>query len=297
MQIRLLGSGAGNGFPAWNGGSEADARARSGDPARPLRRGAALAVSPDGQRYSLLEAPLHLPGTLALDGRFAPPAGSAATPIDTLVLTSAEPEASAGLLGFGASLSFRVASPRGLRESMTEHDLSFRAFETIWSGFGWDRPIPLDRDGVLEARFFPLPGEPPLHLRDQGTKAGRSRCGLRITDQRTGGRLVWAPRISKLDSATLEELRLADLRFVDGTRYSASDLAPGQRRRSPPAAGASIPIDGRDGSLAWLSGLRGESVYVHFAGDNPASFADAPEFSRTEAAGVRIPSDGEEWTL
>ena len=36
---------------------------------------------------------------------------------------------------------------------------------------------------------------------------GRARCGVRITDKRSGARLVWAPRIERLDSATLAELR------------------------------------------------------------------------------------------
>ena len=44
---------------------------RAGDPEVPLRRGAALAVSADGSRYSLLEAPLHLAETLAREGSAA----------------------------------------------------------------------------------------------------------------------------------------------------------------------------------------------------------------------------------
>ena len=73
MRILVLGSGIASGFPAWNDGSEAAARARQNDPRFPRREGAALAVSVDGGHYSLLESPLHLASTLTrtrLPGEF-----------------------------------------------------------------------------------------------------------------------------------------------------------------------------------------------------------------------------------
>ena len=96
MWVQVLGSGSNTGFPTWNEGSEAAARARADDPSMPIRQAAALAVSAEGERDSILEAPLHLPSTLARVARFAPCRGTRATPIDALVLTRADPTASAG---------------------------------------------------------------------------------------------------------------------------------------------------------------------------------------------------------
>jgi hypothetical protein len=76
MWIQVLGSGCSAGFPAWNEGSEAAARARANDPSMPIREAAALAISADGEHYSILEAPLHLPSTLARAARFAPRRGT-----------------------------------------------------------------------------------------------------------------------------------------------------------------------------------------------------------------------------
>ncbi len=294
MKVLVLGSGIATGVPAWNDGSETALRARVRDPDVPQRRGAALAVSPDGVRYSLVEAPLHLPATLAGSARFAPLAGRRAAPIDSLLVTSAELDACAGLLGLRAGLSSRIFSPLGVRDALHEHDAAFAHLAPLWSGLPWDRAISLDREERLEARFFPLPGPMPDHLRECGARAGRARAGLRITDRKTGTRLVWAPRIARLDSATLAELRAADLRFVDGTCHAEEE----GRRLRPGAAGASalghLAIDGREGSLAWLSGMSGRTLYVHLAATNPLCVQSSKEGARVREAGIEIASDGQE---
>jgi pyrroloquinoline quinone biosynthesis protein B len=297
MWVQVLGSGSSAGFPAWNEGSEAAARARANDASMPIREAAALAISADGEHYSILEAPLHLPSTLARAARFAPRTGTRATPIDALVLTCADPLASAGALGLASALSVRILSPIGLREALIEHDASFRALEPIWTGIPWDRSFPLDRGGILEARLFPLPGPTPVHLRSTGTSPGRARAGVRITDLRTGSRLIWAPRISRFDSACLAELRGAEVRFIDGTCYADYELRsahPGIRDLSE---AGHTPMDGREGSLVWLSGMRGDSYYVHLAGSNPACDSKSPESERIRAADIAIAVDGLELDL
>ena len=294
MHVIVLGSGIASGFPGWNEGSEAALRSRAGDPALPRREGAALALSADGERYSLLEAPLHLATTLTRVPRLVPAAGTRSVPIDSLVVTSAELDASAGALALAGALSVRIVSSRTIRSALVDHDAGYRTLEPVWSGFPWDRAFPLDRDEQLEARLFPLPGPAPDHLRELAPAVGRGRSGVRITDLRSGHRLVWAPRISQLDSATLAELRAADLRFVDGTLYAGDEarrLRPGTR--SARELGH-LPIDGREGSLSWLSGMTGESIYVHMAGTNPLCDTKSDAAERVRAAGVEIALDGQE---
>lgn len=297
MKAVLLGSGIASGLPAWNDGSPRALRARAGDHEVPLRRGAALAVSADGKRYSLLEAPLHLAESLARDPRFAPTPGARNVPIDTLVLTCAELDASAGALALARGLSFRIASPSGLRDALVDHDAGFRALETSWGGHPFDRPFSLDRDGRLEARLFPLPGPAPDFLRTHAPQVGRARAGVRITDLASGARLVWAPRIARYDSATLAELRAADVRLVDGTCLGDDEgrlIHPGvQSARDL----GHLPIDGRDGSLVWLSGMNGRSLYIGMAAGNPVCDEGSKEWARIHESGVWVARDGIELEL
>lgn len=297
MKVLVLGSGIASGLPGWNDGSPRALRARAGDPSVPRRRGLAVAVSADHRRYSLIEAPLHLAETLTRDPRFQPSAGTRSVPLDTLVLTSAELDACAGALAFARGLSLRIASTHALREALVEHDAGFRALAPSWTGQPLDRPFALDREELLEARLFPLPGPVPDRLRELAPKSGRARAGLRITDRRTGTRLVVAPRIATYDSATLAELRAADLRLVDGT-FLCDDEG---RQLRPGIASARelghVPIDGRDGSLVWLSGMSGRSVYVHLAASNPACETGSKAWTRIHEAGVLVAQDGMELEL
>ncbi len=297
MKAVLLGSAIASGLPGWNDGSPRALRARGGDREVPRRRGAALAVSADGSRYSLLEAPLHLAETLARDPRFAPLPGTRSVPIDSLVLTCAELDATAGALALARGLSLRIASPSDVRDALVEHDAGFRALETSWSAQPFDRPFPLDREGQLEARLFPLPGPIPDHLRELAPKLGRARAGVRVTDLASGARLVWAPRIARYDSATLAELRAADLRLVDGTCHAEGE----GRSIHPGVQGARdlghLPIDGRDGSLVWLSGMAGRSIYIGMAASNPACDEGSKEWARIHESGVQVARDGMELEL
>lgn len=328
MKALLLGSGIASGVPGWNDGSELALRARGGDPDVPRRAGAALAVSADGVRHAILEAPFALAGLLTARPRFAPPTGRRAVPIDGLVLTSADLDACAGAIALRSGLAARIVSPHPLREALVAHDAGFASLAPVWTGLDWDRPFVLDREEQLEARLFPLPGPPPDHLRAdaerlepppdetrpshrpdggrdraaagpeaRGLRAGRARCGVRITDRRSGARLVWAPRITAYDSATLAELRAADVRLVDGTCLD-DDGARGVR----PGARSAVdlghaPVDGRAGSLVQLAGMGGRSIYVHLAGSNPLCDARSKEAQRVREAGVEIGHDGLELTL
>ena len=272
-------------------------RARNNDASVPRRKGAALAVSADGERYAILEAPFHLPSTLSKSQTFAPQPGSQKSPIDALVLTSADFEASAGILGFASSLSVRILSPVGLRDGLVEASGAYRALEAVWTGCAWDRPFLLDLEEVLEARFFPLPGPAPGPLRASAPKIGRSRCGVRITDLRTGVRLVWAPRITRFDSACLAELRSADVRFIDGTYYGSEEVRSNHPGEIDSTSAGHAPIDGKDGSLAWLAGMRGRSLYIHLASSNPACDMATQESERIHAAQVEVARDGQEFSF
>jgi len=295
MKVLVLGSGIASGVPTWNDGSQAALRARSHDPELPRREGAALAVSADGLRYSIFEAPFHLPSTLSSNPCFAPAAGSRAVPIDSLLLTSGDLDTIAGALALRSGLSIRITSPLTLRNELLGHDASFASLEPLWTGLRWDRPFLLDREEALEARLFPLPGPIPEYLRERSTTAGRARCGVRVTDRRSGTRLVWCPRIARYDSATLAELRAADIRFVDGTCYAEDEgrrIRPGVRSASDLGH---APIDGRDGSLAWLAGMAGRSIYVHLSATNPICLASSKEAARVIEAGIEIATDGLEF--
>jgi pyrroloquinoline quinone biosynthesis protein B len=118
-----------------------------------------------------------------------------------------------------------------------------------------------------------------------------------VVDKRSGKRLVVAPLLSRLDTATLAELAEADVRFVDGTFFASSELRALRPGAPEASALGHTPIGGADGSLALLRGMRGRTLYTHLNNSNPALDARSPEAAHVRAAGCEIASDGLELAL
>jgi pyrroloquinoline quinone biosynthesis protein B len=58
-----------------------------------------------------------------------------------------------------------------------------------------------------------------------------------------------------------------------------------------------MPIDGEDGSLKLLNGLRRRRIYIHINNTNPVLIDGSNERSKVEAAGWSVAEDGREIAL
>ena len=297
MKVRVLGSAAGGGLPQWNCGCANCTRARAGDPDVPPRSQPSLAVSADGARWSLANASPDVRDQLARASGLHPRAGTRDVPLDTVVVTNADLDHVLGLLVLREALPHRIVTTAWIRDALLDHNAAFRLLAPAFLAVKLDEPFALDRGEALEARLFPVPGKVPSWLGELAANAPEATLGLRVTDRRSGRRLVYAPGARALDSGTWAELAAADLRFVDGTFWSEDEL----RRLRPGAPGATqmghLPIGGRDGSLARLATLPGRTLYTHLNNTNPVLDAGSPEAREVRERGVEIAQDGLELEL
>ena len=297
MKIRVLGSCAGGGLPQWNCGGTNSVRARAGDPAVPPRTQPSSAVSADGARWSIVNASPDIRDQLTRFPGLHPRPGTRDVPLDTVVLTSAELDHAIGLLVLREALSYRILSTPWVRREMLDHNAAWRLLGPAWGTAPLDHPMPLDRDGVLEARFFPVAPKLPPYLRELSKPDPETTVGLRITDRDRGTRLAFVPGLKALDSATLAELSAADCRFVDGTFFTEDEL----RELRPGAPGAiamgHVPITGPESSLATLAELSGRTLYIHMNNTNPILEKGSPAETRVRRVGVEIAEDGMEFEL
>jgi pyrroloquinoline quinone biosynthesis protein B len=269
-------------------------RARAGDPALPPRSQASLAVSADGRRWSILGASPDLRQQLAGFAGLHPRPGTRDVPLDTIVLANAEIDHFLGLLVLREALSYRVLSTRWVRDAVLEHNGAFRLVEPVWGATPLDRPVVLDAEGRLEARLFPVPGRVPGWLRELAKAHAEACAGIRVTDTRSGRRLVYAPAVRELDAGTLAELQAADLRLVDGTFHTAHELSKLRPGAPDSFAMGHAPITGPGGSLPLLAGMRGRTFYCHVNGTNPILDAGSEAAAGVRAAGIGVAADGQE---
>jgi pyrroloquinoline quinone biosynthesis protein B len=137
----------------------------------------------------------------------------------------------------------------------------------------------------------------PTWLSKLASNHAETTVGVRITDLRSGRRLVYAPGIAKLDAGTLAELEAASLAFVDGTFFRGDELSLTRPGAPDATAMGHVPISGPGGSLPVLSELRGRVVYIHMNNTNPILDASSPEASLVQRARIEIAMDGMELEL
>ncbi len=297
MKVRVLGSCAGGGLPQWNCGCPNCVRARRGTASVPPRTQPSLAVSADGERWSMLNTAPDVRHQLASFPGLQPRPGTRDIPLDAVVLTSVELDHVLGLLVLREALPYRVVSTPWMRDAVLEHNAAWRLLEPAWGVVKLDGPIALDRGDGLEARLFPVPGKVPRYLEGLVEAHPEACCGVRITDARSQRRLVYVPGLRSLDAGTLAELEAADCVLLDGTFFRNDELSSVRPGAPEAVAMGHLPIAGPEGSLPALAKLDARCLYIHMNNTNPVLDADSRERAEVEAAGVEIAEDGQEFEV
>ncbi len=297
MKIRVLGSSAGGGLPQWNCGGIYSVRARAGDPNVAPRSQPSIAVSATGDRWSVINASPDIRDQFARFPGLYPEPGTRELPLDTVVLTNADLDHTLGLLILRESLPYRVVSTPWVRDAILRNNAAWRLMEPVWNTADPNDAFPLDPEGELQAQFFPVPGKVPSYLSDLETNRADTTVGLRITEKKTGKRLVYAAGIRDIDPVTFSEFEAATCRFVDGTFYTPEELLAMRPEAVDAYAMGHLPVGGADGSLAQLRDLPGRSLYIHLNNTNPMVDAGSDEARAVSDAGLEIASDGMEFEL
>jgi pyrroloquinoline quinone biosynthesis protein B len=303
VQIVLLGTAAGGGFPQWNCWCPSCRVARQ-EPSRAHRRSqSSAAVSADGVRWFLLNAS---PDVHAQLGRLetAPPGPAARhVPVEGIVLTDAELDHTLGvvLLREARILQLWATDAVGqILESDSRILPVTRAFAQVQlRSLELERPAPLlYRDGCpsgLSVLGFAVPAGPP---RFAGAERAGHTVGLLLRDEATGGVAAFVPGCGELDDRLLGLLSRADLVLFDGTFWTDDELIRLRIGERTARQMDHLPIAGPDGSLVRLGRLPArDRVYTHINNTNPMLVEDGPERAAVEAAGLRVGCDGMRFTL
>ena len=302
MEIVLLGTAAGGGFPQWNCWCPTCRVART-DPARAVPRSqSAAAVTADGERWFLLNAS---PDVHAQLGRLRrrPPQGMRFSPLEGIVLTDAELDHSLGLVLLREARFIQVAATAAVREIL-DHDSGLlrvtRAFaEVRITEMEPGRASPLSyRDGCpsgLAITPFLVPAGPPRFA--AADHAGHT-VGLRIHDEATGGIAIFAPGCGGIDGSVDAALRDAELVLFDGTFWRDDELIRLGISDRTARQMDHLPVSGPGGSLERLAALPARvRVYTHINNSNPMLVEDSPERAEVERAGLKVGADGMRFTL
>src|SRR5262245_35600481 len=164
----VLGAAAGGGFPQWNCRCAVCRLAWGGDPRVSARTQASLAVSADGERWTLLNAAPDLRAQLAATPALHPRGELRASPIEAVVLTGAEVDQTAGLLNLRERQPFMLAATAETLATLGANAM----FDVLAPGVVTRRAVAIGQSFVLPggvtAELFTVPGKVPLYLEPGG---------------------------------------------------------------------------------------------------------------------------------
>jgi pyrroloquinoline quinone biosynthesis protein B len=289
--LRVLGSAAGGGSPQWNCGCPVCAAVRAG--ACPPRSQSSVAVSTDGRRWFLINASPDIRTQIEAFPALHPH-DDRTTPLAAVLLTDGELDHTLGLLLLRESRAgLTLHATHSVHTTLCDGSGLLRTLERYcpveWRAVAPGVDVPL-ADG-LSCRAFDVPTTKRSRF-GPGVEHGRV-VGYRLTDERSGGTLVYLPAVQALTPALRAEIAGCACLLIDGTCWEDDELIRlGLADRTSREMGH-LPIAGEDGSLAQLRslGVR-RTIFVHMNNTNPILLAEAPERRVVADHGVEVAVDG-----
>ena len=308
MRIKLLGTAAGGGFPQWNCDCANCRSARAGDARASPRLQCCVAIGDDrADRWFLVGASPDIRAQVeALPRRRGGLARSSV--VEGILLPSADLDQTLGLFVLREGEPLRVFATPAVRQAVTE-GLNLDRVLGPYCGVEWiplplERPAPLDwADGSpsgITCRAFSVPGKPPKYRERVAPGDPLDAVGLRFVDERTGGRVIVAPGLARMDENIIERLADCDALLVDGTFWDEHELdrVAGRAASTPASAMGHLTVGGTDGSLSRLARLSVDrKIFIHVNNTNPMILDDSIERKTVVAAGFHVGRDGLEFVV
>ncbi|MGI9420386.1 MAG: pyrroloquinoline quinone biosynthesis protein PqqB [Geminicoccaceae bacterium] len=295
MQVIVLGAAAGGGFPQWNSACPVGQRAWAGDPAAPWRNQCSLAVSDDGERWTLLNAAPEIRHQILATPELHPKKSPRHSPISAVVLTNGDIDHVAGLLTLRESQPFKLFATQAILDVLAANPI-FNALNPSYverGAFTLDQD--LDTGTGLRIRPFAVPGKVPLYMEGDDVKIGgetEDTIGLEVLGS-DGAGFFFIPGCAAVTPALADRLRGSRLLFFDGTLWIDDEMKRGGTGVKTGGRMGHMNLSGEDGSMAALGPLEiGRKIYLHINNTNPILLADSPERAEVEAAGFEVAHDG-----
>lgn len=308
MNIIVLGSAAGGGFPQWNCNCRHCAGVRSGTIAATARTQSSIAVSNDGNHWVLINASPDILVQLRATPALHPAAGGRDSRIAAVMLMDAQIDHVTGLLMLreGQPLPLYCTRPvwDDLNTSLPLAPVLAHYCTVRWHELGilGDGPgmVPLEVPGVDGVRFTPLAlsSKAPPYSPHRNAPVVGDNIGLLIEDIASGKTVFYAPGLGMIEPQVDAAMRRADCVLVDGTFWRADEMmALGYSHKSAADMGH-LHQAGPDGMIAVLDALPTQrKILIHINNTNPILDEDSAERATLAQHGIEVAFDGMEMTL
>jgi len=301
VRVRVLGSGAGGGFPQWNCNCDHCHGLRAGTlNARP-RAQSAIAISADNNRWYLINAGPDIRQQIGMFDGLAPRDVPRHTPIQAVLLTNAEVDHIAGLLTLRESQPLYLYSTQQVHGWIMETNSIFQTVcgppRCTWKTVGLSGQHDLigvdEKPSGIRYETFTVPGRAPAYLLGKVDDWSEASIGYKFIDTQSGRSLVYLPGVRQVDDTVKARLSNCDVFFLDGTCWTDEEMIVVGLAQKTSFSMGHVPISGPEGSLEKLADLRDvRKIYTHLNNTNPLVIEDSPQRRAAEEADWEVAFDG-----
>lgn len=303
MYIRVLGSGAGGGFPQWNCNCDNCRRLRSGEINAQPRTQSSIAVSNDGQRWVLFNASPDIRVQLEANPPLQPKNGIRDTGIHAIVLIDGQIDHTTGLLILRESvkpLEIYCTDPvygdltSGFPVlSMLDHYCKVNRHPVPVDGAGFTIP------GIDDLRFYShaLTSKAPPYSPHRNHPHPGDNIGVVVEQVSSGRKVYYAPGLGEIEPHVFDAMQAADCLMVDGTFWTDDEMSKVGSPKKAREIGH-LPQSGQGGMIETLNRIEGaRKILIHINNTNPILDEDSAERRQLTDAGIEVAYDGMEIVL
>lgn len=298
MYIRVLGSGAGGGFPQWNCNCDNCRRLREGTINARARTQSSIAVSVDGESWVLFNASPDIRVQLEANPPLQPKHGVRDTGIKAIVLIDAQIDHTTGLLI--------------LRESNRPLEIhcSDPVYRDLTSGFPVltmldhyckvnHHPLPIDGsaftiEGFEDLRFssHALKSKAPPYSPHREDPHPGDNIGVLVEQISSGNKLYYAPGLGEIEPHVFDAMLQADCVLVDGTFWTDDEMSKVGSPKKAREIGH-LPQSGAGGMIEVLGRIPASTrkILIHINNTNPILDEDSPQRRQLQEAGIDVAYD------
>ena len=306
MQIKILGSAAGGGFPQWNCDCRNCSGLRAGTLRAKPRTQTQIAFSPEPAIWFLVGASPDLRAQIVATPELSPAREDAGhSPIAGVFLPSADVDAVMGLLHLREFQSFFVFASGGVQRILRNENRIFQVLERSDPPVQWQT---LSTGRRIGCHLSDNPGDAPTffysaislggNFPDYASEELRAKCPhedacVGFLLEQGNKRVFLAPSLSGRNSEWTKLAESSDVVFLDGTFWSDDELAATGRTNKTAREMGHLPLSGAEGLLArFPQRARGRKILIHINNTNPILDESSSEHREIVDAGFEIAYDG-----
>ena len=303
MKVRVLGSGAGGGFPQWNCNCHNCHRLRHNAMNGKSRSQSSIAVSTDNKNWLLINTSPDIRSQLEAFPAIQPKEGVRDTGIKAILLIDSQIDHTTGMLMLREGKPLEVYCTDMVKQDLTTGFPLFTMLKDYCTVNHHD--IPVDGSSftipaIEDLRFYTqaLKSKAPPYSPHRYDPHEGDNIGVIIEQISTGKKVFYSPGLGEIEPHVMTAMQEVDCLLVDGTFWTDDEMCTQNISHKKAREIGNLPQSGPGGMIEVLSGVaKARKILIHINNTNPILDDDSEQRKILDAAGIEVAYDGLEIDL